>query len=117
MPVSVTEVGIKEIDGFSLLYESDVEAALQETEPVLNPDGTLNTHAADAFNLAFEISLKGKGDLPAGLALATDGGIDHDAITGGVTLITRIKTGEYEGRHNEYEVSAKNRPEADVAAP
>lgn len=112
MAVSVTEVGIQQIDDFALLYECDVEAVLQETEPVLESDGTLHEHAADAFNLALDISLKGKGDLPVGLALATDGGFTHEAIDGGVTLVTRVKTGEYEGRHNEWEVGARNRPSA-----
>ena len=117
MPISVTEVGIQQIDDYALLYEADVEAVLQETEPVLESDGTLHEHAADAFNLALDFNFKGKGDLPAGIALATDGGFDHELIDGGTTLIQRIKTSESEGRHNEWECSGRNRPDAGEAPP
>lgn len=99
----------------TLLSEVEVEAVLEESEPVLEYDGELHTHAGDAFGLKNEIKLKGKGDLPVALALATDGSIGHESIAAGVTIITRIKEGEYSDKHNDWEADATNCPEAGAA--
>ncbi|MFK5923272.1 MAG: hypothetical protein QM496_13930 [Verrucomicrobiota bacterium] len=116
MAISVTEVGIKQITNIALLVQSEIERSVEETEPVLNYDGTLNAEAAELFNPAIDFTFQGKGDLPAGLALATDAGFTHADLAGGVTLLLRVKDAEQAGITNNWEVSGKNRPTALVAA-
>lgn len=113
MPVSVSEVGIQQIEDFTLLTECEVELGLQETEPCLKYNGELDDDAAEVFNPVYEFSFKGKGDLPAGLALASDGGFSHESFgTQGVTKILRVKDAEQTDRLNDWECSGKNCPNA-----
>jgi len=118
MPISVTEVGIKLIADFALLTQAEVKRTLEETEPVLLYTGLLNTDAAELFNPAEDFSFQGKGDLPAGLALATDGGFTHSALTtGGKLLIQKAKQTEFASAHNTWECSGRNRPTATPPPP
>lgn len=116
MPVSTTEVGIQQIDDFALLQESEVEVALSELEPCLLYTGKLNDDASEGFDPIKTFNFKGKGDLPAGLALATDGGFTHELITGGVTLILNVKETESGDQNNTWECSGENAPNADALA-
>lgn len=117
MPITLDEVGISLMTSPpSLLQEVEVEATVEETEPYVKYDGTLDTTAGHTFGLKNEIKLKGIGDFPTALALATDGDIDHELITGGVTLIKRIKTGESSDKASDWEADATNYPEAGADA-
>lgn len=116
MSVSISEVGIQEISDFSLLQQSEVEAAVEVSEEIVKFDGTLDTTAGHTFDKAFEFTFRGKGSLPAGLALATDGNFTHAQFSAGVTLVHRIKSGEYSDKHNDWEASGLNCPAAEVPA-
>ncbi len=118
MAISVTAVGITQITTHALLVQCEVERGLDETEPVLKYDGTLDTPAAELFDPYQDFTLQGKGDLPVGLALATDGGLptDHASITGGRTILTRVKDGESADAHNTWEVAGRHRENATAAA-
>lgn len=119
MPITVAEVGITGIADFALLAEAEVEVALEETEPLLKYDGTLDDEPADAFNPEIKFSFKGYGDSPAGFAagvIGSDGGFTHDAITGGVTIVDAWKDSEKDSANNEWEISGTNCPNAEVPA-
>lgn len=116
MPVSVTEVGIKGIEDFALAYEAEVEASAEESEPVLNHDGTLATTSGDTFNVTNTLKMKGKGDLPAGLvaALGTAGSFEHESLAEGKIVIMDVNDSENADKHNEWEMEAKHYPNAVV---
>lgn len=112
MSVSLAEVGISEIEDFALLNQSEVEKVVEVSDEIVKFDGTLDTTAGHTFDPSFTFSFRGKGSLPAGLALASDGNFDHAQISDGRTLVHRIKSGEYSDKHNDWEASGLNCPEA-----
>lgn len=113
MPVSVSEVGIQQID-LSLIVGSSVEVVNEEAEPLLNGDGTLDDNPLETFNPEISFEFSGRGSIPAGIAVA--GGLplggEHEEISGGVTLLERVRYMEHADRRNEWSVSGMNAPNA-----
>ena len=112
MPITLTAQGIDQITDFTLLTEQSVEKKVEVTDPLVKYDGTLDDDALIFFDPTFTFDFSGIGDLPAGIAVATDGGFTHDAITGGKTLILSLTTGEYDARRNDFSCSGENCPGA-----
>lgn len=74
MPVTLAHIGIQSVD--ITLAESVEVSAKVEAKPLLDKDGRFADGAA--FDPTSDFSLKGRGDLPAGLAVGTDGGSNVD---------------------------------------
>ena len=73
MPVNLDAIGIQSVE---LTLAESVEVTRKvETKPLLDKDGRFAD--AKAFDPSTEFSLKGRGDLPAGIAAGTDGGLHH----------------------------------------
>jgi hypothetical protein len=109
MPVTLTKIGIQSI-GLTLAESVEVSAKV-ETKPLLDKDGKFADGAA--FDPTSDFSLKGRGDLPAGLAVGTDGGSDvEDLFAGGVTIISSVKEQEKNDDWNSWECSGQNFPNA-----
>jgi len=115
MPITLDEVGIQMVTDYTLLTEQSVERVVEQLEPMVKYDGTLADDPITLFDPTHTVELSGVGDLPAGLAVATDGGLDHEAITAGVTLLTRLRTGETADQRNTWSATFENCPGAAVA--
>ena len=109
MPVTLTNIGIQSVD--ITLAESVELSAKVEAKPLLDKDGKFADGAA--FDPTSDFSLKGRGDLPAGLAVGSDGGADVDGLfAGGVTIIASVKEMEKNDDWNSWECSGQNFPNA-----
>jgi hypothetical protein len=119
MPITLDEQGIKLITDFTLLQESSVEASLEESEPLVEYSGEVAAdEAIELFDPKFRVEGSGIGDVPAGLAVATDGGFTHEALEDGVTIVTNLRHGESADGRNTFSFTAENRPGATaVVAP
>lgn len=115
MAVSLTEVGIQQID-LTLITQSSVEVVLEEAEPLLNGDGTLDDNPLTTFNPEMTFEFSGIGSVPVGIACGGDlpEGGEHEEIDGGITLIDRIDYTEYAEKRNEWRFSGLNCPNATV---
>jgi len=109
MPVTLTKIGIQSVD--LTLAESVEVSAKVETKPLLDKDGRFADGAA--FDPTFDFSLKGRGDLPAGIAVGTDGGSQVDGLfPGGVTIVASVKEMDKNDDWNAWECSGQNFPNA-----
>ncbi len=115
MPISLDAKGITQITDFTLMTDQSVEKVAEVTDVMLNYDATVADEAFGIFDPTFTFDFSGLGDLPAGLAVATDGGFTHEALSGGKTLVTSIKTGEFSDRRNDWSCSGENCPGATAA--
>lgn len=113
MPITLDEQGIKLITDFTLLQESSVEKTVEESEPLVEYDGTVASEdAIELWDPKFRVEGNGIGDVPAGLAVATDGGFTHEALSAGVTIVTNVRSGESADGRNNFSFTAENRPGA-----
>ncbi len=118
MPITLDEQGIKLITDFTLLQESSVEKTVDELEPLVKYDGKLPTDdVIELWDPKFRVEGNGIGDVPAGLAVATDGGFTHEALEEGVTIVTNLRHGESSDNRNTFSFTAENRPGATAPAP
>jgi len=109
MPVTLANIGIQSVD-ITLAESVEVSTKL-ETKPLLDKDGKFADGAA--FDPTSDFSLKGRGDLPAGLAVGSDGGGDiGDLFAGGVTIVSSVKEMEKNDDWNSWECSGQNFPNA-----
>ena len=109
MPVTLTKIGIQSI-GLTLAENVEVSAKI-ETKPLLDKDGKFADGAA--FDPTSDFSLKGRGDLPAGLAVGTGGGNNIEGLfTGGVTSSSSVKESEKNDDWNGWECSGQHFPNA-----
>lgn len=116
MPITLDEQGIKMVTDFTLLTEHSVEKVVEELEPLVKFNGEVDDDAIELFDPTFKFDFTGIGDLPAGLAVATDGGFTHEAFSTGVTLVTNVKTGETADNRNTFSASGECCPAANVHA-
>lgn len=108
MPVNLDAIGIQSVE---LTLAESVEVTRKvETKPLLDKDGRFAD--AKAFDPTSEFNIKGRGDLPAGIAAGTDGGLDIAGISGGVTIVTSVKEGQKNDDWNTWECSGQNFPNA-----
>jgi hypothetical protein len=115
MPLTLAEQGIALITDFTLLQECSVERSVEESEPLVEYDGQVaSAGAIELFDPKHRIDGSGIGDVPAGLAVATDGGFTHEEITAGVTIVTNVRSGETADQRNTFSFTAENRPSADT---
>lgn len=85
--------------------------ALQVSSPVKTSSGGF--HAAEAYNPVFNFTAKGRGDVPAGIAIGTDGDpLAIDGVSGGKTIILGVKKSERNSEHNGWEFNGTNYPGA-----
>ena len=118
MPITLDEQGIKLIEDFTLLQEVSVEKTVDESEPLVEYDGTVAAEdAIELWDPKFRVEGSGLGDVPAGLAVATDGGFTHEALEDGVTIVTNLRSGESSDNRNTFSFTAENRPGATPPAP
>lgn len=109
MPVTLTQIGIQSVD--ITLAESVEVTAKIETKPLLDKDGKFATGAA--FDPTSDFSVKGRGDLPVGLAIGSDGGSDIEGLFNtGITILTSVKESEKNDDWNAWECSGQNFPNA-----
>ena len=109
MPVTLTKIGIQSVD--ITLAESVEVSAKVETKPLLDKDGRFADGAA--FDPTSDFSLKGRGDLPAGIAVGTGGGVEVDGLfPGGVTIVASVKEMDKNDDWNAWECSGQNFPNA-----
>jgi hypothetical protein len=109
MPVNLNAIGIQSVD---LTLAESVEVTRKvETRPLLDKDGRFAD--GKAFDPTSDFSIKGRGDLPAGIAAGTDGGdLAIGGISGGVTILTSVKEGQKNDDWNTWECSGQNWPAA-----
>ena len=108
MPVTLNAIGIQSVD---LTLAESVEVSRKvETKPLIDKDGRFAD--GKAFDPTGDFSIKGRGDLPAGVTVGTDGGLAVAGISGGVTLITSVKEGQKNDDWNTWECSGQNFPNA-----
>ena len=108
MPVNLDAIGIQSVE---LTLAESVEVTRKvETKPLLDKDGRFAD--AKAFDPSTEFSLKGRGDLPAGVAAGTDGGLAIAGISGGVTIITSVKESQKNDDWSSWECGGQNWPNA-----
>ena len=109
MPVNLTDVGLQSITE-TLATAFNIEKKL-ESALVLNKTGQLSE--GKTFDPTFSFGFSGSGDIPAALAIATDGGLlAIGGITGGKTILTAVKVGFKNIDFNTWEVSGVNYPGA-----
>lgn len=107
MAVTLNTVGIQSTS-LSLCESVDYE---QKTEEVVVQDCDTGFGAAETIDPMVEFSLKGSGDLPAGITIAGDGGsnVDITNINDGAgtetRIITSIRETESSDAFNTWEVS------------
>lgn len=108
MPINLNAIGIQSVD---LTLAESVEITHKvETKPLLDKDGKFAD--GKAFDPTIEFSLKGRGDLPAGIAAGSGGGVTIAGVNGGVTIITSVKEGQKNDDWNTWECSGQNWPNA-----
>ena len=118
MPANLDDVGIQS-SGLALL--ESIEYSKKIEEAIITDSDSSFGHAA-AFNPTIDFSLKGRGDIPAGLAVGTDGGAGGAAnLTGindgdGTILILSTKEGETNTDFNSWEASGTYWPNASPSA-
>lgn len=108
MPVTLNAIGIQSVE-LTLAESVDVSRKV-ETKPLLDKDGRFAD--AKAFDPTGDFSIKGRGDLPAGVAVGTDGDLAIAGIAGGVTLITSVKEAQKNDDWNTWECSGQHWPGA-----
>lgn len=108
MAVNLDDVGIQSwtAPAGSVCESVDYEKKIEEAMISACDSGF---GAAAAFDPTIEFSIKGRGDLPAGFAVGTDGGASG-AITGvndgaGTSIIESVKEGEKNDDYNSWEIS------------
>jgi len=112
MPANLNDVGIQST-ALSLVEGVDYSIKLEEAV-VKESDSSFGD--AEAFDPIIEFSIKGRGDIPAGLAAGSDGGTDG-VLTGindglGTTIIKTIKRGESYTDFDSWECSGSYFPSA-----
>jgi len=107
MAVNLNSVGIQ-TTALSLCETVEYE---QRTEEVVVQDCDSGFGAAEAIDPMIEFSIKGSGDLPAGIVIGGDGGSNMD-ITGvndgagtETRIITSIRESESSDQFNTWEAS------------
>jgi hypothetical protein len=108
MPVTLAKIGIQSVD--LTLAESVEVSAKVESKPLMDKDGRFADGAA--FDPTMDFSLKGRGDLPAGLSIGTSSGGAAGLFTGGVTIIANVKELEKNDDWNAWECSGQHFPNA-----
>jgi hypothetical protein len=107
MPVNLDNIGIQSVD---LTLAESVEVTRKvDTKPLLDKQGRFAD--GKAFDPTMEFSLKGRGDLPAGIAVGTHD-VEIASISGGVTIVTSVKEGQKNDDWNTWECSGQNFPNA-----
>jgi hypothetical protein len=114
MPANLNDVGIQ-ASSLTLLETVDYSKKLEEAV-IMDSDSSFGD--AEAFNPIIEFSLKGRGDLPSGIAIGTDGGasgaVDLTGINdgSGTLIITSVKQSESNTDFNAWECSGTYYPSA-----
>ena len=107
MPVNLDNIGIQSVD---LTLAESVEVTRKvDTKPLLDSQGRFAD--GKAFDPTMEFSMKGRGDLPAGIAVGTND-VGIASISGGVTIVTSVKEGQKNDDWNTWECSGQNFPNA-----
>ena len=116
MALNLDDVGIQSIAGITLLQSVDYEKKL---DVATVSSCTSAFGAAEAYNPIIEFSMKGAGDLPAGLVIGSDGSTDADLTDvndgTGIRIITNVKEMEKNDDFNGWECSGTYFPNAVVA--
>jgi len=108
MPVTLAKIGIQSVD---LTLAEGVEVSVKvEAKPLKDKDGKFADGAA--IDPISDFSIKGRGDLPAGLAIGTSSGGAAGLFTGGVTIIANVKELERNDDWNAWECSGQHFPNA-----
>jgi hypothetical protein len=107
MPVNLDNIGIQSVD---LTLAESVEVTRKvDTKPLVDKQGRFAD--GKAFDPTVEFSLKGRGDLPAGIAVGIND-VEIASISGGVTIVTSVKEGQKNDDWNTWECSGQNFPNA-----
>lgn len=109
MPVNLDAPGLQNVD-ITLGEQLEVTKKL-ETRVLVDQVGAFAD--GKGFDPTFEFSIRGKGDLPAGIAVGSDGGLTIATIVGGVTILTNVKEKEVNDDWNDWECSGGNWPSAE----
>lgn len=112
MAATPNPTGIKSAQGYTLCQSLDRTTKLQKIIPLFDYQG--KNVKNDGIDPVSEISLKGEGDLPDGLAALTTltAGTDITGLTGGKLIVkTTDETWNAEKR-NEWSASLKHLPAA-----
>lgn len=114
MPANLNDVGIQS-SGLALIESVDYSKKLEEAV-VLESDSSFGD--AEAFNPIIEFSIKGRGAVPTGIAVGTDGGTEGAADLAGITdgegtlIIKNVKRGESNTDFDSWECSGTYYPHA-----
>jgi hypothetical protein len=106
------EPGIEDLEIVSVAYaiaEGVRRSAEAEYHVLVGSDGTPAHAARETVKNPFEI--RGRGDLPAGVALGT-GGAAYSGSDSGLTIVGSLMTGEKRKDWNRWSASGTNYPEA-----
>lgn len=105
----LTDFGIVSIDT-SLTRQFRLQKQLQETDAVLESDGSFET--AFGYGAEYLFEAEGAGDLPADFALAGVGP-EIDGLTGGVQVIDRTGESQSVGSANGWTAGGEYAPDAE----
>ena len=105
MPAGPTSIGITQATG-TLLESVEWERKLEEKVIKTLEGGFGDGHAFDPI---IEFSVKGRGDTSMAVGVGAAG---IDAITGGATLILKVKRGQKNDDFDSFEYSGTNYPNA-----
>lgn len=108
MPVNFDAVGLQSVDE-TLAQSFDIEKSV-ESAIVQDQLGAFNT--GKTFDPVFDFTLSGSGDIPAALVIASNGSLTIAGVTGGVTILTRVRETNKNVDWNSWETSGKNFPNA-----
>jgi hypothetical protein len=109
MPAGTNPLAISEV-GYTNATKVDIEKKLTETEPLIGASDEFVS--GDARNPVFEISVEGKGDLPAGVLVGDPADDEDFGVTGGKTIVRTVRETEHTATWNDWMLSAVNFPGA-----
>lgn len=99
MALNLTDVGLQSYTESSLCESFDYKKQLSEANADACDSGF---GAAATFDPVYEFSMKGKGDIPAAIAIGTDGGVTSFTLAGvDTTTATRLFTSVKEVERND----------------
>lgn len=112
MPANLNDVGIQS-SALALIESVDYSKKLEEAV-IMDSDSGFGD--AEAFNPIVEFSFKGRGSIPAGIIISSDGGSDADLAGvndgAGTIIITNVKKSETNTDFDSWECSGTYYPNA-----
>jgi hypothetical protein len=108
MPATFNNIGIGSVSA-SLIEALDVEKKIDH-KVIKKSDGTFDS--GNRFDPMFEFSVKGRGSAETSLVGGAGGSFAPSQVSGGTTIITKVRNSESNEDFNSFEVAGVNYPAA-----